>query len=277
MPSAARSVADRLVLFSADVMHRRGAFPDLDGVVLDPAGLRQDLLVLELMAPDLGAVVVEDHAPRAGGALVDGGDELGQLAAPLLTATPVVHHGLQRSRWRHRSQCRDIDIDRMPRGGPDASCVDRLLQTDRLEYLDRDDVDDEGQAQRDPGAGVDGRGLRQHREVRAHRARRGGRRARPQDPRARLGPRRAVAQAARMASHRRAHGHRRRAAIGAGDRRQATSASIRGRRCARWTPRRSTRPTGISTWRCSRCRFITYRRRWRRGCSPKAPGWPPSC
>ncbi|WP_448439261.1 class I SAM-dependent methyltransferase [Mycolicibacterium sp. XJ2] len=29
-------------------------------------------------------------------------------------------------------------IDRMPRGGPDASCLDRLLQTDRLEYLDRD-------------------------------------------------------------------------------------------------------------------------------------------
>jgi SAM-dependent methyltransferase len=34
------------------------------------------------------------------------------------------------------------DIDRMPRGGPDASCVDRLLQTGRPEYLDRDDVDD---------------------------------------------------------------------------------------------------------------------------------------
>jgi SAM-dependent methyltransferase len=34
------------------------------------------------------------------------------------------------------------DIDRMPRGGPNASCVDRLLQTDRLEYLDRDNVDD---------------------------------------------------------------------------------------------------------------------------------------
>ncbi len=28
----------------------------------------------------------------------------------------------------------------MPRGGPDASCLDRLLQTDRPEYLDRDDV-----------------------------------------------------------------------------------------------------------------------------------------
>jgi len=35
-----------------------------------------------------------------------------------------------------------LDIDRMPRGGPDASCIDRLLQTDRLEYLDRDDVDE---------------------------------------------------------------------------------------------------------------------------------------
>ncbi|MDT5340748.1 MAG: hypothetical protein QOD90_6253, partial [Mycobacterium sp.] len=31
-------------------------------------------------------------------------------------------------------------IDAMPRGGPDASCLDRLLQTDRQEYLDRDDV-----------------------------------------------------------------------------------------------------------------------------------------
>jgi SAM-dependent methyltransferase len=35
-----------------------------------------------------------------------------------------------------------FDIENMPRGGPDASCLDRWLQTDRLEYLDRDDVDD---------------------------------------------------------------------------------------------------------------------------------------
>ncbi|MDF2823143.1 MAG: methylase involved in ubiquinone/menaquinone biosynthesis [Mycobacterium sp.] len=34
------------------------------------------------------------------------------------------------------------DIASMPRGGPDASCLDRLLWTDRLEYLDRDDIDD---------------------------------------------------------------------------------------------------------------------------------------
>jgi SAM-dependent methyltransferase len=35
-----------------------------------------------------------------------------------------------------------VDVDTMPRGGPDASWLDRRLQTDRLEYLDRDDVDD---------------------------------------------------------------------------------------------------------------------------------------
>lgn len=34
------------------------------------------------------------------------------------------------------------DIVNMPRGGPDASWLDRRLETDRLEYLDRDDVDD---------------------------------------------------------------------------------------------------------------------------------------
>ena len=32
-------------------------------------------------------------------------------------------------------------IAAMPRGGPDASCLDRLLQTDRPEYLDRDSVE----------------------------------------------------------------------------------------------------------------------------------------
>lgn len=34
------------------------------------------------------------------------------------------------------------DIASMPRGGPNASWLDRRLQTERLEYLDRDDVDD---------------------------------------------------------------------------------------------------------------------------------------
>ncbi len=41
--------------------------------------------MLELVAPHLGTVVVEDHAPGTGGALVDRGDELanlGQLVLP---------------------------------------------------------------------------------------------------------------------------------------------------------------------------------------------------
>ena len=66
-------MADRLVLFSADWITDAVRSADLDGVVLDPARLGQDLLVLELVTPDFGAVVVEDHAPGAGGALVDGG------------------------------------------------------------------------------------------------------------------------------------------------------------------------------------------------------------
>ncbi|WP_099025592.1 class I SAM-dependent methyltransferase [Mycolicibacterium palauense] len=37
---------------------------------------------------------------------------------------------------------RNPAIDRMPRGGFDASCLDRMLQTDRREYLDRDDIDE---------------------------------------------------------------------------------------------------------------------------------------
>ena len=35
-----------------------------------------------------------------------------------------------------------FEFDGMPRGGPDASWLDRRLQTDRLEYLDRDDADE---------------------------------------------------------------------------------------------------------------------------------------
>ena len=50
--------------------------------MLDLAGAGQDLLVLELVASHFGAVVIENHAAGAGGALVDGGyefSELGQL------------------------------------------------------------------------------------------------------------------------------------------------------------------------------------------------------
>jgi SAM-dependent methyltransferase len=77
--------------------------------------------VFELVTADLGAVVVEDHAPGARSALVDCCDEVGHASMMVYMAHDVV------------------DIKNMPRGGPTASCLDRMLQTDRL---DRDDVDD---------------------------------------------------------------------------------------------------------------------------------------
>ncbi len=52
-----------------------GALGDLERIVLDPAGLSHDLLVLELMARDLVAAFVEHHEPRAGRSLIDGADE----------------------------------------------------------------------------------------------------------------------------------------------------------------------------------------------------------
>jgi SAM-dependent methyltransferase len=36
-----------------------------------------------------------------------------------------------------------VELQHMPRGGPTAGWLDRVLQTDRLEYLDRDDVPEE--------------------------------------------------------------------------------------------------------------------------------------
>lgn len=49
----------------------------------------------------------------------------------------LVHMGSTNS-----ASANHVDLAGMPRGGPDASCLDRMLQTDRAEYLDRDDLDD---------------------------------------------------------------------------------------------------------------------------------------
>jgi hypothetical protein len=59
-----------LGLLQAAGDHILGALPDLHRVVLDQPGFRIDLLVLLLVDPDHLAAVVEDHEPRAGGALV---------------------------------------------------------------------------------------------------------------------------------------------------------------------------------------------------------------
>jgi len=50
--------------------------------VLDPARLRQDLLVLELPFGNLVAAVVEDHESSAGGALIQGTYEISHVVSP---------------------------------------------------------------------------------------------------------------------------------------------------------------------------------------------------
>ena len=77
------------VLAQNGLRDRDGALPDLDRVVLDPPGPRQDLLMLELVLSDLVPVVVEHHEPAAGRALVYGGDEVPHLAS--LTAARPAH------------------------------------------------------------------------------------------------------------------------------------------------------------------------------------------
>ena len=57
--------------------HLTDVLPDLLRVVLDPAGAREDLLVLDLAGLDDLAGVVEDDRSGAGGSLVDGKDVLG--------------------------------------------------------------------------------------------------------------------------------------------------------------------------------------------------------
>ncbi len=55
-----------------------------------------------------------------------------------------------------------VDIASMPRGGFNASCLDRWLQTDQPEYLDRDDVDDSIKRQVIDGLDWAGRFFKNH-------------------------------------------------------------------------------------------------------------------
>ncbi len=88
MPTATMSEALRSALASAPAATARVLSPDLLRVVLDPAGLREDLLVLLLVDRHDLAGVAEDHAPGRGGALVDRGY--------------VTRHGLSLSKFRKR-------------------------------------------------------------------------------------------------------------------------------------------------------------------------------
>ena len=70
MPSAAMSSPAGAGLLDRLVDHLLAARPDLLRIVLDPARLGIDLLVLLLRHRDDLARVVEDHRPRAGRPLI---------------------------------------------------------------------------------------------------------------------------------------------------------------------------------------------------------------
>ena len=74
MPMAARSAPVSPARCERADDHLVDAERDLSRIVLDPAGPRQDLLMLDLMPRDFGAVLVEHHEARAGRALIDGAD-----------------------------------------------------------------------------------------------------------------------------------------------------------------------------------------------------------
>ena len=103
--------------------------PDLGGVVLDPARLREDLLVLLLVDGDDAAVAVEDDAAAGGGALVDGGDErAGGVASVACRRSWVLRgrrSGVRRCgvaigpvRLRRRRRCRCPPARAPPISGP---------------------------------------------------------------------------------------------------------------------------------------------------------------
>jgi hypothetical protein len=169
-----------------------------------------------------------------------------------------------------------LDIVSMPRGGPDASWLDRRLQTNRLEYLDRDDVDD---LKRKVVCSLDRQGRR--RWIGIH------------DRCARM----ALGEVADVASPKILElgaglGGLSRKLLETHPTAQVTITDIdptfvaavaddlgshHAPRCGKWTPQQSTPRTGTTTSRCLRCRCITFRLKWPPKCSPKGPEQRASC
>lgn len=165
------------------------------------------------------------------------------------------------------------DIADMPRGGPDASWLDRLLQTDRLEYLDRDDVDDRVKSSVIEALDWMGVVLREH-ERNAEQALREV--ATVPDPRIlELGAGHGSLSRKILEQHPTA-------TVTVSDVNPQSVDSIAASdlgdihvpRCGSSTRPQSTNPTAHSISRSLRCRSITCRPRWRRGSSQRAPGWP---
>ena len=241
------------------MQHRRGALPDLDRVVLDPARLRQDLFVFELMAADLGAAWSK-IMQRV-------------LVVPWsIAATKSANFLLpSRSALRRRPswttcQPRSSTLTACPAAGPTrrawTGCCRPIASSTSTATTSRRRS---AQAQRDPGARVDRRDVRQ--PPRSSRTIALDEVADVPDPKIlELGAGHGGLSRKLLEWHPDRRGSPSPTSSPRRWRRSppVTSASIRARRCARWTRRPSTPRTASSTWRCSRCRFTTCRRRWRR-------------
>src|SRR5207245_10919791 len=103
------------------------ALPDLIGVVLDPAGLREVLRQLAVPASANTELVVDDETRRAARALVDGEDQESRILRACCA------HGFSLSRWEAlgcagpRALRFDLAIPRRSRGH---ELVQQLLRGD---------------------------------------------------------------------------------------------------------------------------------------------------
>ena len=70
--------------------------PDFERIVLHPAGLGVDLLMLFLVYSNHMPAVIEDHAAGAGGALVNGGNVSGHNHLPEEDRSIVYQNSRQR-------------------------------------------------------------------------------------------------------------------------------------------------------------------------------------
>ena len=81
-PIAARSAAVELAAPQRAGDRLVGARGDLQRIVLDPSGLRHDLIVLDLVPRDFAPALVEHHEPRARRPLIDRSDVTSQSVPP---------------------------------------------------------------------------------------------------------------------------------------------------------------------------------------------------
>ena len=166
-----------------------------------------------------------------------------------------------------------MDIATMPRGGFDASWLDRRLQTDRPEFLDRDDIDD--RIKRGVIRWLDRMG-RICGITTSGRARPAARQRIVRAENSRIGAGHGALSQAVLDMHRPPRSRSPTSTRLGVELARVTWAPIRVPLCARWTPQTSMPPTAPTTWRCLPWRSTICRRFRPPGCWPKGPAWPTS-